>query len=89
MPKTCLVRPPATEATALRPDVIVLDEAKLTAEPLGKPKQPMLTICQLVEDGYCKQRYLLGMAIASALPELQLSLNDVRLSGLVEKGRSL
>ena len=29
------------------------------------------------------------MAIASVLlPELQLSLNDVRLSGLVEKGRS-
>jgi len=84
-----LIRPPATEATALRPDVVVLDEAKLTAEPLGKPKQPTLTICQLVEDGYCKQRYLLGMAIASALPELQLSLNDVRLSGLVEKGRSL
>jgi len=135
IPKNCLIRPPATEATALRPDVIVLDEAKLTAEPLwerepvltggqaiklavevvstnwqddyarkveeyallgiseywiadfrglgciefiGKPKQPTLTICQLVEDGYCKQRYLLGMAIASALlPELQLRLDDV------------
>ena len=43
-----------------------------------------------IEDKYCKQRYSLGMAIASVLlPELQLSLNDVRLSGLVEKGRSL
>ena len=102
-----MIRPPATEATALRPDV----SAKLTAEPLwerepvltggqaiklvvevvstnwqddyarkveeyallvipeywiadfrelggvefiGKPKQPTLTVCQLVEDGYCK-----------------------------------
>ena len=78
IPKNCLIRPPATEATALRPDVIVLDEAKLTAETLGKPKQPMLTVCQLVEDGYCKQRYLLGMAIQSTLfPELRLALEDV------------
>jgi len=47
-------------------------------EFIGKPKQPTLTICQLVEDGYCKQRYLLGMAIASALlPELKLRLDDV------------
>jgi len=126
-----LIRPPATEATALRPDV----SAKLTAEPLwerepvltggqaiklvvevvstnwqddyarkveeyallvipeywiadfrelggvefiGKPKQPTLTVCQLVEDGYCKNRYLPGMVIASALlPELKLRLDDV------------
>ena len=104
-----MIRPPTTEATALRPNVIILDEAKLTTEPLwdrepvlvsgqaiklvvevmstnwqddyarkveeyallgiseywiadfrglgciefiGKPKQPTLTICQLVEDGY-------------------------------------
>ncbi len=135
IPKNCLIRPPATEATALRPDVVVLDEAKLATEPLwerepvltggqaiklvvevvstnwqddyarkveeyallgipeywivdfcglggvefiGKPKQPTLTICQLVEDGYCKNRYLLGIAIASVLlPELQLRLDEV------------
>ncbi|MEM9906700.1 MAG: Uma2 family endonuclease, partial [Cyanobacteria bacterium P01_D01_bin.44] len=34
IPKTCLIKPPATEATALRPDVIVLDEAALGTEPL-------------------------------------------------------
>ncbi|MCY7390546.1 MAG: Uma2 family endonuclease, partial [Leptolyngbyaceae cyanobacterium CAN_BIN12] len=45
---------------------------------IGKPKQPTLTICQLVEDGYFKQRYLLGMAIQSTLfPELRLALEDV------------
>jgi len=135
IPKQCLIRPPATEATALRPDVIVLDEVKLANEPLwekepvlvggqaiklvievvstnwqddyarkveeyallsipeywivdfrglggiefiGKPKQPMLTVCQLVDDGYRKQRYPLGEAIASMLlPELQLKLADV------------
>jgi len=47
-------------------------------EFIGNPKQPTFTICQLVEDGYCKNRYLLGMAIASALlPELKLRLDDV------------
>lgn len=34
IPKNCLIKPPAAEATALRPDVIVLDEAKLSQEPL-------------------------------------------------------
>jgi hypothetical protein len=34
IPKNCLIKPPAAEATALRPDVIVLDEAKLNQEPL-------------------------------------------------------
>ena len=42
IPKNCLIRPPDTEATALRPDVIVLDEADLAAEPLWE-KQPVLT----------------------------------------------
>jgi Uma2 family endonuclease len=135
IPKQCLIRPLVTEATALRPDVVVLDEVKLANEPLwekepvllggqaiqlvievvstnwqddyarkveeyallgipeywivdfrglggvefiGKPKQPMLTVCQLVEDHYQKQRYPLGVAIASRLlPELQLKLDDV------------
>ena len=34
IPKNCLIKPPAALATALRPDVIVLDEEKLQAEPL-------------------------------------------------------
>ncbi|MBD2028186.1 Uma2 family endonuclease [Leptolyngbya sp. FACHB-711] len=42
IPKNCLIRPPGTEATALRPDVIVLDEAELAQEPLWE-KQPVLT----------------------------------------------
>ena len=42
IPKNCLIRPPDTEATALRPDVIVLDEADLAKEPLWE-KQPVLT----------------------------------------------
>lgn len=135
IPKSCLIQPPAAEATALRPDVIVLDEAKLAAEPLwqrepiltggsaielvvevvsrnwqddyarkveeyallgiaeywivdfralggvefiGKPKQPTFTVCQLVEDGYRKQQFRLGEAIASRLlPDLVLRLDDV------------
>ena len=33
IPKNCLIKPRAALATALRPDVIVLDEEKLQAEP--------------------------------------------------------
>ncbi len=35
-PKNCLIKPPAMMATALRPDAIVLDEDKLSQEPLWK-----------------------------------------------------
>lgn len=42
IPKNCLIRLSDTDSTALRPDVIVLDEADLTAEPLWE-KQPILT----------------------------------------------
>jgi Uma2 family endonuclease len=42
VPKNCLIRPPSAEATALRPDVVVLDENVLAAEPLWE-KQPILT----------------------------------------------
>jgi Uma2 family endonuclease len=42
IPKTCLIKPPAAVATALRPDVIVLDKAELSKEPLWS-KEP--TIC--------------------------------------------
>lgn len=135
IPKTCLIKPPAAEATALRPDVIVLDKAKLSNEPLwqkepiicngntiqlvaevvstnwqddyarkveeyaflqipeywivdfrglgglqfiGNPKQPTLTICQLVNGVYQQQQYRLGDTIFSSLfPNLQLKLDDI------------
>lgn len=42
IPKNCLIKPPAAEATALRPDVIVLDEAQLDREPLWQ-REPIIT----------------------------------------------
>ncbi|MBW4592396.1 MAG: Uma2 family endonuclease [Brasilonema angustatum HA4187-MV1] len=42
IPKTCLIKHPRAEATALRPDVIVLDKEKLGQEPLWQKK---LIIC--------------------------------------------
>jgi Uma2 family endonuclease len=135
IPKTCLIKPYAVEATALRPDVIVLDKTKLTQEPLwqkepvicnghtiqlvaeivstnwqddyarkieeyaflqipeywivdfrglgglqfiGNPKQPTLTICQLINGIYQQQQYRLGDTISSfLLPNLQLKLDDI------------
>lgn len=41
IPKSCLIKLLAAEATALRPDVIVLDKAKLTQEPLWQ-KEPII-----------------------------------------------
>ncbi|MEH1888584.1 MAG: Uma2 family endonuclease [Nostoc sp.] len=41
IPKTCLIKPPAAEATALRPDVIVLEKAELSKEPLWQ-KEPII-----------------------------------------------
>jgi Uma2 family endonuclease len=41
IPKTCLIKPPAAEATALRPNVIVLDKIKLSQEPLWQ-KEPII-----------------------------------------------
>lgn len=42
IPKSCLIQPPAAEATVLRPDVIVLDEEQLMVEPLWQ-REPVLT----------------------------------------------
>jgi Uma2 family endonuclease len=42
IPKTCLIQPPASEATALRPDVVTLNEAALAAEPLWE-REPIIT----------------------------------------------
>ena len=41
IPKTCLIKPPTAEATALRPDIIVLDKEKLKQEPLWN-KEPII-----------------------------------------------
>jgi Uma2 family endonuclease len=41
LPKNCLIKPPASAATALRPDVILLDEEQLTREPLWQ-KEPII-----------------------------------------------
>ncbi|WP_353928893.1 Uma2 family endonuclease [Okeanomitos corallinicola TIOX110] len=41
IPKTCLIKPPAAQATALRPDIIVLDKATLSQEPLWQ-KEPII-----------------------------------------------
>jgi len=41
IPKSCLIKPLAAEATALRPDVIVLDNAELSNEPLWQ-KEPII-----------------------------------------------
>ncbi|AKG20428.1 Uma2 family endonuclease [Calothrix sp. 336/3] len=41
IPKNCLIKPPAAEATALRPDVIILDKAELSQEPLWQ-KEPII-----------------------------------------------
>lgn len=45
---------------------------------IGRPKQPTLTVCQLVGDDYQQQQYRLGDAIASAtFPNLKLRLDDI------------
>lgn len=135
LPKNCLIQPPAALATALRPDVIVLDQGKLSQEPLwqrepiittgdaivmvaeivstnwqddyarkveeyrllgvseywivdfrglggldfiGRPKQPTVTVCQLVDDAYQKQQFRLNDTIVSArFSSLRLSLADL------------
>ncbi|MGK7931823.1 MAG: Uma2 family endonuclease [Microcystaceae cyanobacterium] len=41
VPKNCLIKPLYSEATALRPDVVVLDQAKLSQEPLWD-KEPVI-----------------------------------------------
>lgn len=48
VPKTCLIQPPATAATALCPDVIVLDEVALRAEPLWQ-REPIITSGTAIE----------------------------------------
>lgn len=45
---------------------------------IGRPKQPTLTICQLIDRDYTQQQYRLGQPIVSPiLPELVLKLDDL------------
>jgi len=48
IPKNCLLRPESSQPTALRPDVIILDEVSLSTEPLWE-KQPILTSSQAIK----------------------------------------
>lgn len=41
VPKNCLIKPPAAEATALRPDIIVLDQGEISQEPLWQ-EEPVI-----------------------------------------------
>ncbi|MEM1239460.1 MAG: Uma2 family endonuclease [Cyanobacteria bacterium P01_H01_bin.26] len=45
---------------------------------IGRPKQPTITICQLVNDEYQQQQFRLGETIISQIfPEIVLKLDDV------------
>jgi Uma2 family endonuclease len=48
VPKNCLIKPPAAEAIALRPDVIVLNEDKLDREPFWQ-REPIICNGSTVE----------------------------------------
>jgi Uma2 family endonuclease len=43
IPRSCLIRPSADEATARRPDVVVLDETQLGYEPYWE-REPVITL---------------------------------------------
>lgn len=47
IPKSCLIKPPAAEATALRPDIIILDCLALQNEPLWQ-REPIITSSQAI-----------------------------------------
>jgi Uma2 family endonuclease len=45
---------------------------------IGKPKQPTITVCQLIDQDYIQQQFRLGQPIISSLlKNLQLRLDDV------------
>ena len=45
---------------------------------IGKPKQPTITICQLINEDYTQQQFRLGeLIISPLLKSLQIRLNDV------------
>jgi hypothetical protein len=47
VPKTCLIKPLYAEATALRPDVVVLDKVELREKPLWQKKPLFVTVIPL------------------------------------------
>lgn len=47
IPRNCLIQPPAAQATALRPDIIVLDRAALEKEPLWQ-REPVILSGQAI-----------------------------------------
>ncbi|MGK7877567.1 MAG: Uma2 family endonuclease [Xenococcaceae cyanobacterium] len=45
---------------------------------IGKPKQPTITVCQLTEDEYQMQRFIVGQRLESSIfPELDLTTDAV------------
>jgi Uma2 family endonuclease len=45
---------------------------------IGKPKQPTVTVCQLIEEDYSQQQFRLGQPIISPLlKNLQIRLDDI------------
>ena len=45
---------------------------------IGRPKQPTVTVCQLIDEDYAKQLFRLGQLIISPiLPHLQIRLDDI------------
>ena len=47
IPKSCLIKPPAAQATALKPDIIILDRLALQNEPLWQ-REPIITSGQAI-----------------------------------------
>jgi Uma2 family endonuclease len=48
IPRTCLIRPFSDQATARRPDIIVLDETVLDNEPLWE-REPVITLVRSIK----------------------------------------
>lgn len=48
IPRTCLIRPFSDQATARRPDIIVLDETILDNEPLWE-REPVITLVRSIK----------------------------------------
>jgi Uma2 family endonuclease len=66
------------EAMGIQEYWIVDFRAIASSRVLGKPKQPTITVCSLVDDGYELTRYCAGDSIVSPmLPRLMLAVNNV------------
>jgi Uma2 family endonuclease len=66
------------EAMGIREYWIVDFRAIASSRVLGKPKQPTITVCALVDDGYELKRYYAGNSIVSlVLPGLILAVDNV------------